>query len=124
MQLKPCPFCDGRAEIYTTRKNDFICAYVECTVCGARSKHVKSNFSADDLEFNNSVAEEKIVEAWNMRSNAYTEALYKADAFLAMRHEEIAKEIAEEVGKMIKQSEGNPFLQYLKEMQKENNNGI
>ena len=59
-----------------------------------------------------------------MRSNAYTEALYKADAFLAMRHEEIAKEIAEEVGKMIKQSEGNPFLQYLKEMQKENNNGI
>ena len=32
-ELKPCPFCGGKAEIKTAASK--ICSWVKCTVCGS-----------------------------------------------------------------------------------------
>lgn len=48
-KLKPCPFCDGKAQIKSN-----IYARVECTKCFVISRHYNSN--------------ELAIEGWNMRS--------------------------------------------------------
>lgn len=54
-ELKPCPFCGGKATIFSV---EYWCM-VECTECGARSK----NFAA----FSTTEAEQQAKKFWNRR---------------------------------------------------------
>lgn len=69
--LKPCPFCRGKAElvdrVYGTGIVDS--AYVYCTKCKARSQEVMSNVHY--------CADEKAVELWNTRVEELSQGLDK-----------------------------------------------
>ena len=60
-ELKPCPFCGGKAEIQHTGKNSEYgeCAFVACKECGANSRMVNKAFKY--------CADDKAIEAWNRR---------------------------------------------------------
>lgn len=66
--LKPCPFC-GHEEIsvYTQYGRYGYFAWVECDLCGARSKTLKSTNRADSPEFSVSAVACKLLDAWNRR---------------------------------------------------------
>lgn len=58
IELKPCPFCGGRAVF---QDNNSCCSYVYCKKCGATGEtvNVSKKFSSD----------EKAAEKWNRRIN-------------------------------------------------------
>jgi len=62
-KLKPCPFCGGEGRIRTDTEKRFRLfpiAWVECTVCDARTKFVVT-FWSDGGHI------DKAIEAWNRR---------------------------------------------------------
>ena len=60
--LKPCPFCGGKAEIQHTEKRSEYgeCAFIVCTHCGANGQMVTKAWAYS--------ADEKAIEAWNRRA--------------------------------------------------------
>lgn len=56
-EIKPCPFCGGKAELNTEKGRFF--SYIKCTNCGAESGLVK--ISAEYC------ADERAKELWNRR---------------------------------------------------------
>ena len=59
-ELKPCPFCGGKASIGTKTFDVFnMAAYVFCTKCNARTGLIK-----EDVNY---AAIEKAKETWNHR---------------------------------------------------------
>lgn len=67
--LKPCPFCGGRASLrnnYNTKHRGFY-VYAKCDICGAQSK---SFFSLEDPAEIQGEEIKAAAEAWNMRKGA------------------------------------------------------
>lgn len=63
-ELKPCPFCGGRAELLVKEFAISGCkakAFVRCTECGAESDCYSENISY--------CANDRATEAWNRRVN-------------------------------------------------------
>ena len=64
-ELKPCPFCGGKAKMVRQRKNgrtrEIVNAFVLCKSCGARSKNVNSLHAAERN------LERYAAKAWNAR---------------------------------------------------------
>lgn len=76
LQLKPCPFCGGHAEM--VRKQIYLDhGYrVDCTQCGARGTVVLVNhpkftyYGLDEsTRYTEQQAKEKVIEAWNRRAD-------------------------------------------------------
>ena len=59
-ELKPCPFCGGKAEISVGRFDGKDTSFVLCTKCEARGEFfvVSPKYASD----------EKAIEAWNRRA--------------------------------------------------------
>jgi len=67
--LKPCPFCGGKAKIVTGITNTLPkCpkAYIECEICRASTRYVI------DLEWDGSFIL-KVIELWNERAGEQDE---------------------------------------------------
>lgn len=66
VELKPCPFCGGEAEL-TSKKDSWgqgLCVddyFVKCTVCECTSKH------ASDYRKTVTECKTEVVDAWNRR---------------------------------------------------------
>lgn len=65
-QLKPCPFCGGRARIEERVEPDGYCSYtvkfVQCTKC-----HSKTEERICDGYYGGHCSDEEIAERWNRR---------------------------------------------------------
>ena len=61
-ELKPCPFCGGRAEISQGRYDGKDTSYVMCKECMAQGEFfiVSTKYASD----------EKAIKAWNRRAGA------------------------------------------------------
>lgn len=59
VDLKPCPFCGGEAELYKHPRA--VCFGVICTKCKTSTGMFYSTFDKS--------AEDKAVELWNRRAN-------------------------------------------------------
>jgi hypothetical protein len=66
-ELKPCPFCGGKAGIYTQNGRFGTFTYIECETCSARSKTISTPYDYDDDRFWNSIYYNRVKEAWNRR---------------------------------------------------------
>ena len=67
--LKPCPFCGGKAKIVTDITKsvpNYPTAYIECEICSA------STCSIADLEWDGSFIW-KVIELWNERAGEQDE---------------------------------------------------
>ena len=78
-ELKPCPFCGGKAELIRNynpdNKSQYINSHVICTVCGFQ---IHSDYHT-----------EKTIKAWNQRAN-FDEANLKGCPFCGGRPEIIS----------------------------------
>ncbi len=54
IELKPCPFCGGKATLYT--KTPYA-SYVKCQICGAKTDLVKISTECS--------SDERAIEVWN-----------------------------------------------------------
>ena len=61
LELKPCPFCGGRAYLFV---GDGIRVF--CVQCGASSKVLRDMQTANRVAGN---ATKSVIEAWNRRAN-------------------------------------------------------
>lgn len=66
-ELKPCPFCGGEAVAYTQGGRYGLFAWLECDFCGAKTKTVTSELSANNPEFQESSVMRRLSIAWNRR---------------------------------------------------------
>ena len=70
MDLKPCPFCAGEASLWRNAGRYGLFGYVQCDVCGARSKSQKvepvGNFESEE-SFWNQAGFIAVSNAWNHR---------------------------------------------------------
>ena len=57
-ELKPCPFCGGKARLFVNNG-----ARVICTKCYASTR-----IMSDEIEYDSN-AVETVIEAWNRRDN-------------------------------------------------------
>lgn len=66
-ELKLCPFCGGEADFYRQyeRRSWFI--FVQCEVCGARSRPQETRADPDDKDFWVCSAATKAEKDWNRR---------------------------------------------------------
>lgn len=63
MELKPCPFCGGKANLHTTVRNRFyVSAYIMCDKCGSSSRYFDDNENDGTFIF-------KAIKEWNMRAD-------------------------------------------------------
>lgn len=65
IELKPCPFCGGRAAIYSSTKNIFLddtAAWCYCTKCKSRGAEFEDTKNNGEFVI-------KAIEAWNRRVN-------------------------------------------------------
>ena len=60
-ELKPCPFCGGKAKLYV---HDGV--RVLCTKCGATSMSLEDYYNGLDIKSN---AVRDVIAAWNRRVN-------------------------------------------------------
>lgn len=69
LKLKRCPFCGNDASDlcsnYSHRMRTYF-VWVECGICGARSKAVTSSDDLFDTGFDNRACQ-KVISAWNAR---------------------------------------------------------
>ena len=58
-ELKPCPFCGGKAEISSGQFDGKATSYVMCQKCGAKGEFffVSPKYASDD----------RAIKAWNIR---------------------------------------------------------
>lgn len=68
MALKPCPFCGDTATVYTQIGRHGVFAYIECDLCGCKTKVVGSKYEVDDERFFDSIAYITLETAWNRRA--------------------------------------------------------
>ncbi len=62
-ELKPCPFCGGKAEIISNTQDGHVYMWVQCTFCNASSAIV-------------SYKEEEFPIRLSLGKSAFTESLY------------------------------------------------
>ena len=71
-ELRPCPFCGGRAQLNEFRENDGQCHFqscsICCTVCGCRT----SNYIIDGY-LGIKHTKDEVIEAWNRRVDNATD---------------------------------------------------
>lgn len=65
-ELKKCPFCGGNASGWYKTVRFGRIAYVECDVCGAKSKAFTYYATVDDFD-ENDMGVERATTAWNRR---------------------------------------------------------
>ena len=58
-ELKPCPFCGGKAEVLTDENEEY---YVSCTECTALLGYCTDTWGDYSTE-------DEAIEAWNRRAN-------------------------------------------------------
>ena len=69
-ELKPCPFCGGKAKVKATKKD-----YVEFTIwceceCGAQTEEFCPDTNKeDDTMANIEESKKRAIKAWNRRAN-------------------------------------------------------
>lgn len=77
-ELKPCPFCGGRAELKPGKLYADDVVFVKCTKCHARTNFVWINHPSLDIttgmlkegeRYTEQQAKKKAIEAWNRRVN-------------------------------------------------------
>lgn len=62
--LKPCPFCGGRAVLYTSQvAEDAVVAFIVCESCGTETEKFEDTYAPKD----------DAVAAWNLRHNTAAE---------------------------------------------------
>lgn len=78
MELKPCPFCGGEAELKTQEVQYGLCgAWVFCVNCGAKSNYMNTHeFNLHQGKISTPITDEskqkgieKAIEAWNRRAD-------------------------------------------------------
>lgn len=60
-ELKPCPFCGNKADLYVNNG-----VRVICVKCGASSKILVDNMNANGVT---GCAVKSVIDAWNRRAN-------------------------------------------------------
>lgn len=90
-ELKPCPFCGGKAELYYDRN----LWSVECSDCRTQSGV--------------NVTEEKVINAWNTRREAETkaQAVFLGADFTSDYLKEVGAQAVEEAAKAMQQEYDN-----------------
>lgn len=77
MDLKPCPFCAGEASLWRNVGRYGLFGYVQCDVCGARTKPQKiehmREFESEE-SFWNQPGYKAAGNAWNTRKKRKKEA--------------------------------------------------
>lgn len=76
MDMKPCPFCGGEAELKPSTIYGSPIVFVRCTVCFVRTDYVwidHPSMKATGLDeltrYTKEQAEANAIEAWNRRAN-------------------------------------------------------
>ena len=59
-ELKPCPFCGGKAELHHKYELFIGYSYICCTKCGVKTEEVPMSYRDS--------SDEKATEAWNRRA--------------------------------------------------------
>jgi Lar family restriction alleviation protein len=71
-ELKPCPFCKGKAEIKRGNAYYVPCVYAHCTECGATMPKVPINHlfytQGKQVRLTEEQATMKAINAWNRRA--------------------------------------------------------
>lgn len=64
-QLKPCPFCGGKAELCAGAHMGRSAIFIQCQKCGAQTKYYI------DFQMMNGLTptQKKAIEAWNRRAD-------------------------------------------------------
>lgn len=66
-EMKPCPFCGDNAALYYSSGRYGCFCYVECDLCGAKSKAVSMGTRNPDDDWAESLPAFKAIDAWNRR---------------------------------------------------------
>lgn len=66
-KLESCPFCGGEARFWTKGGRFGYFAWVECDICGGRTKTVSSEFEVNDERYMQSTQTQVLKAAWNRR---------------------------------------------------------
>ena len=69
-ELKPCPFCGGKAVIKAVNKNYGLTILCQCNECGARTEGYCPNTNNEDATIDNiENCKNRALEQWNRRVN-------------------------------------------------------
>ena len=67
-ELKPCPFCGGKAWYWTRGTRYGHIAWIECETCGCKTKAVSTKLQVDDAGFEQSTPVKVLDAIWNRRA--------------------------------------------------------
>lgn len=72
-ELKPCPFCGGKAVIKAVNRNQGLTIWCQCPKCGARTEgYCPDTNKEDDTMENIEECKKRAIEAWTRRVNDET----------------------------------------------------
>ena len=70
IKLKPCPFCNSESVYLMSQPGRYgRYAWVECDLCGARSKSFSTKFYVPEDKLPETLAFERAKNAWNRRAS-------------------------------------------------------